>query len=202
MTSTPVVLCYAFPTPPVVAFDIFIELARRHEDEFALLDNMAVRDLSEDQRERVQAIMCRGGGGFTQNNIRLGKETIDLLPNLKVICTPSTGVNHIDMKAVTARGIQVGYSPGHISSDSVAEFAFGLLLASARSIVLGERIARTTDMKSRRVSIFLPAWRRRKGSFLILSTLSNCLWGTSKEVVTMPVWRHVSCYCEKCGNSF
>ena len=57
MTSTPVVLCYAFPTPPVVAFDIFIELARRHEDEFALLDNMAVTDLSEDQRERVQAIM-------------------------------------------------------------------------------------------------------------------------------------------------
>jgi len=59
-------------------------------------------------------------------------------------------VNHIDVEVATAHGIRVGHSPGHFPSDSVAEFAFGLLLASARSIVLGEKIARTTDMKIRR----------------------------------------------------
>ena len=83
----------------------------------------------------------------------MDKEIIDLLPNLKVISTPSTGVNHIDIEAATTRGIRVGHCPGHLMSDTVAEFAFGLLLASARSIVLGERIARTTDFKLDRVSI-------------------------------------------------
>ena len=69
---------------------------------------------------------------------------MDLLPNLKVISTPSTGINHIDVQAATDRGVRVGRSPGHFQSDPVAEFAFGLLLASARSIVLANAVARTT----------------------------------------------------------
>ncbi|KAJ7382105.1 hypothetical protein OS493_036944 [Desmophyllum pertusum] len=70
----------------------------------------------------------------------LGKETMDLLPNLKVISTSNTGVNHIDVEAATAHGIRVGHAPGHFLSDSVADFTFGLLLASARSIGYGNKL--------------------------------------------------------------
>ena len=76
---------------------------------------------------------------------------MDLLPNLKVISTPSTGINHIDVQAAIDRGVRVGRSPGHFQSDSVAEFAFGLLLASARSIVLANEVARTTVFSSGQV---------------------------------------------------
>ena len=141
MASLPIVLCYSFSSPPVPAFSILLELARQYEGDFTLLDQVSVTDLTENQRELVQGIVCTGG--FLQDEIKLGKETIDLLPNLKVISTPSTGVNHIDLEAATAHGIRVGHSPGHFLSDAVAEFAFGLLLASARSIVLGEKTART-----------------------------------------------------------
>lgn len=88
---------------------------------------------------------------------------MDLLPNLKVISTPSTGVNHIDVEAATARGIRVGHTPGHFLCDSVAEFAIGLLLASARSILISDNVKGTADI-SRLVSI-ASAWGkgRRRG---------------------------------------
>ena len=71
---------------------------------------------------------------------------MDLLPNLKVISTPSMGLNHIDVQAATDRGVRIG------RIDAVAEFAFGLLLASARSIVLANEVARTTVFSSGQVS--------------------------------------------------
>ena len=73
---------------------------------------------------------------------------MDLLASVKVISTPSSGVNHIDMKALTARGIRVGHSPGHCPSDSVTDFAFGLILASARSIIDADRLAKSSDVES------------------------------------------------------
>ena len=75
---------------------------------------------------------------------------MDLLPNLKVISTPSMGLNHIDVQAATDRGVRIGRSLHQI--DAVAEFAFGLLLASARSIVLANEVARTTIFSSGQVS--------------------------------------------------
>ena len=153
MASHPLVLCFSFSMPGFSASGI--EQARLlYRDDFDILDQVEVTDLTEDQRERIKGILCTGG--FGQDKFKLDKRIIDLLPNLKVISTPSTGVNHIDVEAATARGISVGHCPGHLLSDTVAEFAFGLLLASARSIVLGDKIARTTDFNSSRVSILRP----------------------------------------------
>ena len=60
------------------------------------------------------------------------------------------GLNHIDVQAATDRGVRIGRSLHQI--DAVAEFAFGLLLASARSIVLANEVARTTVFPSGQVS--------------------------------------------------
>ncbi|KAL9981125.1 hypothetical protein ACROYT_G009789 [Oculina patagonica] len=141
MASSPLVLRFSFSSPPNPAPAMVKDLFSRHYAEnFTLVDQVLVTDLSENERENVLGILVTGG---TKSHIDvLGKETMDLLPNLKVISTSSTAVNHIDVEAATARGIRVGHSPGHFPSDSVAEFAFGLLLASARSIVRSNKMSR------------------------------------------------------------
>jgi D-lactate dehydrogenase len=67
---------------------------------------------------------------------RLTKEVIGMFPNLKLIVTRSTGYDHIDLAACSEKGIAVAYVPGY-GDNTVAEFAFGLLLNLTRKIYLG-----------------------------------------------------------------
>jgi D-lactate dehydrogenase len=59
--------------------------------------------------------------------------TIAALPNLKLITTLSTGYDHIDLAAAAARGIPVASVPAY-GENTVAEFAFTLILALSRKI--------------------------------------------------------------------
>lgn len=61
------------------------------------------------------------------------KEVIDAFPSLKLIATRSTGFDHIDLETVKTRGIKTGYVPGY-GDNTVAEFAFALLLSFSRKI--------------------------------------------------------------------
>ena len=58
---------------------------------------------------------------------------IGALLNLKHIATLSTGYDHIDLPACAARGITVSYVPTY-GENTVAEYAFGLMLALSRKI--------------------------------------------------------------------
>ena len=75
---------------------------------------------------------------------RIGTNLMDLFPNLKVISNYGVGVNHIDVAAASERGIAVGNTPG-VLTDSTADIGFALLLASARNVVEGDRIARSPE---------------------------------------------------------
>jgi len=68
--------------------------------------------------------------------------TIAALPALKFIATLSTGFDHIDIAAAAARGIPISSVPAY-GENTVAEFAFGLLLALSRKIC--EARARVRD---------------------------------------------------------
>ena len=61
------------------------------------------------------------------------KEVIDNLPDLKLITTRSTGFDHIGIKEAGEKNIKTGYVPGY-GDNTVAEFAFGLLLNLSRKI--------------------------------------------------------------------
>jgi len=67
---------------------------------------------------------------------RITKDIIARFPNLKFIATRSTGYDHIDVAACKERGITVAYVPGY-GDNTVAEFAFGLLLSLTRKIYKG-----------------------------------------------------------------
>ena len=61
--------------------------------------------------------------------------------SLKVISNHAVGYDNIDVAAASRRGIPVGNTPG-ILTDTTADFAFALLLASARRLVEGDQFTR------------------------------------------------------------
>lgn len=61
---------------------------------------------------------------------------------LRVISTYSVGVDHIDLAEATRRGIAVGHTPG-VMTETVADFAFALLLAAARQVVEADNFTRS-----------------------------------------------------------
>ncbi len=78
---------------------------------------------------------------FTNPNkskVYLGKELIDAAKNLKVICTASTGTNHIDLNYAENNGIKVISIKEEREIinkiSSTAELAFTLMLSSLRKI--------------------------------------------------------------------
>lgn len=74
--------------------------------------------------------------------IRLGnkidKTWIDKMPNLKIIATPTTGLNHIDSDYAKSKNIKIISLRGQASFlkniTSTAELAFGLIISLARNI--------------------------------------------------------------------
>ncbi|MDI6717654.1 MAG: hydroxyacid dehydrogenase [Patescibacteria group bacterium] len=64
---------------------------------------------------------------------KIDKEVINAFPNLKLITTRSTGFDHIDLNYANEKGIKTGYVPGY-GDNTVAEFAFGLILNLSRKI--------------------------------------------------------------------
>lgn len=68
-------------------------------------------------------------------------ETLKLFPNLKYVTTRSTGYDHIDLKACQERGVLVSNVPTY-GENTVAEFAFALLLALSRKIFPGVKRVR------------------------------------------------------------
>lgn len=64
---------------------------------------------------------------------RVTGEVLAKFPNLKFVATRSTGYDHIDLAACKARGIRVAFVPGY-GDNTVAEFAFGLILNLTRNI--------------------------------------------------------------------
>jgi len=78
------------------------------------------------------------------------QDTLECNKNLKLIGTPTAGLNHIDVAAATKRGIIVVNAPG-VNADSVAEFAFALILTVTRQIIradIGLRKGIVHELKS------------------------------------------------------
>lgn len=60
-------------------------------------------------------------------------QLMDAAPRLKVISNMAVGYDNIDIAAASARGIPVGNTPG-VLTETTADFAFALLMATARRI--------------------------------------------------------------------
>lgn len=79
---------------------------------------------------------------------------MDVAPRLKVISNCAAGYDNIDLKAATARGIIVGNTPG-VLTETTADLAFALLMATARRIPEATRFVRTGRWKTWGLTLLL-----------------------------------------------
>jgi D-lactate dehydrogenase len=66
---------------------------------------------------------------------RINAATLTQLPRLQLIASRSTGIDHISIKATKKAGVMVANVPGY-GENTVAEYAFGLLLGVVRKLQL------------------------------------------------------------------
>ena len=94
---------------------------------------------------------------------RVDGKVLDALPELKCIAARSTGYDHIDVAECKKRGVRVLYVPGY-GDNTVAEFAFGLILNLTRKIYhsidqiketgsFSQKDLRGTDIKGKTIGI-------------------------------------------------
>lgn len=76
----------------------------------------------------------------------LDKGLVERLPNLSLVACFTSGLEGIDVDWCRARGLPVTHAPG-VNHEDVADHALGLILASRRRIVEGDRAVRGGDWR-------------------------------------------------------
>jgi hydroxypyruvate reductase len=93
--------------------------------------------LGPDLKARIAAIATEANRGAT-------RDLIMSLPNLQIISCFGVGVDAIDLAAARERAIAVTNTPG-VMADECADLAIGMMLASARQIVVADRYVRSGE---------------------------------------------------------
>ena len=75
---------------------------------------------------------------------KIDKSVIDAAPQLRVICNYAVGYKNIAVPYATQKGIVVCNTPG-VLTESTADLAWALLMATARRIVEGDHMMRRGD---------------------------------------------------------
>ena len=65
---------------------------------------------------------------------RIDEPLLARCPRLKIVANVAVGYDNIDVAAATRRGVAVTNTPG-VLTDATADFAFTLLLATARRVL-------------------------------------------------------------------
>lgn len=109
-----------------------------------LLDDDAeleVVDVSSEGREALEEAVRDAEGLIVRSGTQVDESLLDLAERLEVIGRAGVGVDNIDMRAATRRGVAVINAPGG-NTSSTAELAFALLLAAARRVAEADRSVR------------------------------------------------------------
>ncbi len=78
---------------------------------------------------------------------KIDAELMDLNPQLRVVSNYAVGFDNIDIPAATQRGLPIGNTPG-VLTDTTADFAFTLMMSSARRVVEGADYVRAGKWKT------------------------------------------------------
>lgn len=98
---------------------------------------LRLQDMPDDQVEDVTVASVFIGSSVTA-------EQMDRMPNLKLVCTRSTGYDHIDLEACAERDIVACNVPAY-AEHTVAEHTFGLMLCLSRRILTAYDRTRRDD---------------------------------------------------------
>lgn len=97
-----------------------------------------------DPRAREQLADCHGLVCLLTDAV--SGAVLDAMTRLEFVSSISVGVDHIDVPALSERGIPVGNTPG-VLVDATADTAFALLLSAARRVAEGDRFIRAGEWR-------------------------------------------------------
>jgi glyoxylate reductase len=81
-------------------------------------------------------------------------DTVLSMPGLKCVSNVAVGFDNIDVAAATARKVMVTNTPG-VLDDATADFAFTLLMATARRVVEADNFTRTGQFRGWAIDMML-----------------------------------------------
>ncbi len=116
-------------------FDEAVSFLKEHVD---VAGNRTDRVLDPDE---LEAGLSDVDGVLTLLTDSIDRDLMDRCPKLKVVANFAVGFNNIDIDAATERGILVTNTPG-VLTETTADFAWTLMLATARRAVEGDRFVR------------------------------------------------------------
>lgn len=116
-----------------------------------LRENFEVRMWEEEEIDVPVDVLkkevAQADGLWTMISDQITREIMENSPNLKVISNLAVGYNNIDVEAARELGITVTNTPD-VLTETTADLAFALLLATARRITEAEKILRDGKWKS------------------------------------------------------
>ncbi len=129
--------------------DVLDLLAQHFEVESNQLDQIYT--------ETELSVKLRGKDGvFTTPSERISAEVIAANRQLKAICNMAVGFNNVDVDAATRAGIMVTNTP-EVLNQTTADFAWALMLATARRVTEAEHWLRAGQWQKWRFDTFLGA---------------------------------------------
>ena len=121
-------------------FDAALVLLNKH---FDVESNQ--RDVPSTPTQLVKKLQGKSGAIVLLTDI-FDERVFAQCPDLKIVCNIAVGYNNIDAKAASRRGIMVTNTPG-VLDDTTADFAWTLLLATARRVVESDTFFRSGKWK-------------------------------------------------------
>jgi D-3-phosphoglycerate dehydrogenase / 2-oxoglutarate reductase len=115
----------------VLATDPVPELARQAFSEIGSIELDA--EAEAEARAVAQVLIVRSG--------RVDRQALERFPHLRVIARTGVGIDNVDLRAASSRGVAVLYAPG-AGARPIAEGALALMLAAAKRLrALGELVS-------------------------------------------------------------
>ncbi len=122
----------------LVAREVFAEVLDFLEPHFTVTANQEDRVFGAE--ELAQALADKGGA-LTTLTERIDEELLRRCPKLQAVCNIAVGYNNIDLAACDAHGVLATNTPG-VLDDTTADFAWALILATARRLNEAEAYVR------------------------------------------------------------
>lgn len=121
-----------------VAREVFEEVLDFLAPRFEVHANQEDRVLTG---EELAQVLVDKEGAMTTLTERIDEALLSRCPRLKAVCNIAVGYNNIDLTACTAHGVMATNTPG-VLDDTTADFAWALILATARRLNEAEAYVR------------------------------------------------------------
>jgi len=127
----------------LVSREVFDETLAMLGEHFDIESNQA--DIRRSSGELAAALADKDGAVISTSD-RVDAALLDQCPRLKIVANVGVGYNNLDLPAITAHGVMATNTPG-VLTDSVADYTFGLVIATCRRMTEGEHYLREGQWK-------------------------------------------------------